>query len=207
MDEARLIERLRLIESLFSGAASDGERTAADRARSRILERLKHWEEEDPPVEYRFSMRDMWSRKVFAALLRRYGIQPYRYSGQRHTTVMARVSSKFVDELLMPEFQEISDTLRSYLTEITDRVVHQVIHQDSSEAETIEGTRQLPPSTEGPGPAGEATAPLAPPVSTSPSPAPDEGEQERGPDHLPRAAAPTGRGRNKRKKRKKRRRR
>ena len=144
MDEARLIDKLRLIEALFSGATTEGEKVAAERARDRILERLKLWEKEDPPVEYRFSMADMWSRKVFVALLRRYGIRPYRYSGQRYTTVMAKVSKRFVDETLWPEFQEFSETLRSYLSDVTDRVVQQVIHQDSSEAEVIEKPKQLP---------------------------------------------------------------
>ncbi len=145
MDEARLIDRLRLIEALFAGATTAGERDAAGRARERILEKLEAWEREAPPIEYRFSMGDMWSRKVFVALLRRYGIRPYRYSGQRYTTVMAKVSKRFVDETLWPEFQQISKTLSSYLSDVTDRVVHQVIHQDSSEAEVIEQPKQLPP--------------------------------------------------------------
>jgi hypothetical protein len=143
MDEARLIERLRSIEALFSGATTDGEKVAAERARERILERLKDLEKNDPPVEYRFSMSDMWSRKVFVALLRRYGIRPYRYRGQRYTTVMAGVSKRFVDETLWPEFLEISESLESYLSEVTNRVVQQVIHQDSSDAEVIEKPKQL----------------------------------------------------------------
>ena len=143
MDEARLIEKLRKIEALFSGAATDGEKVAAGRAKLRILERLATWEREDPPVEYRFSMGDMWSRRVFVALLRRYGISPYRYRRQRYTTVMARVSSRFVDETLWPEFQELSETLQTYLSEVTERVVSQVIHHDSSEAEVIEKPIQL----------------------------------------------------------------
>ena len=144
MDETKLIDKLRLIEALFAGAATEGEKDAAACARDRILERLKSCEEEAPPVEYHFSMADMWSRKVFIALLRRYGIQPYRYSGQRHTTVMARVSRRFVDEILWPEFQEISETLRTYFSDFTDRVVRQVIHQDSSEAKVVEKPIQLP---------------------------------------------------------------
>lgn len=147
MDETELIEKLRLIEALFAGAATDGEKNAAKKAKQRILERLKLLEQEDPPIEYRFFMSDMWSRKVFTALLRRYGIAPYRYTGQRYTTVMARVSKKFVDETLWPEYQEISKTLEAYLTEVTDRVVSQVIHQDSSEAEVVEKPKQLPLAT------------------------------------------------------------
>ena len=144
MDEATLINKLRLIEALFSGAATDGEKIAAERARQRIMDRLKLREQEDPPIEYSFSMSDMWSRKVFTALLRRYGITPYRYHRQRYTTVMARISEKFVDETLWPEFLEISDTLETYLSEVTDRVVSQVIHKDSSEAEVVEKPLQLP---------------------------------------------------------------
>ena len=111
MNEQKLIEKLRLIEVLFSGAATKGEKVAAERASERIRERLRLLEKEEPPIEYRFSMADMWSRKVFVALLRRYGIKPYRYRRQRYTTVMAQVSKRFVDETLWPEFQELSETL------------------------------------------------------------------------------------------------
>ncbi len=142
MNESQLVDKLRRVESLFAGATTEGERIAAGLARERILERLRGWEREEPPVEYRFSMTDMWARKVFVALLRRYGIRPYRYSRQRHTTVMAQVSSRFVDETLWPEFKEISRELKNYLSEVTDRVVAQVIHQDSSEAEVVPKTRQ-----------------------------------------------------------------
>lgn len=142
MDEDKLIHKLQLIEALFASAATKGEKVAAEHAKERILERLKQWEKTDPPVEYRFSMADMWSRKVFVALLRRYGIHPYRYSGQRYTTVMAKVSKGFVDETLWPEFEEINRTLQTYLAEVTDRVVHQVIHQDQSEAEVVKEPEQ-----------------------------------------------------------------
>lgn len=89
-------------------------------------------------------MADMWSRRVFLALLRRYDIRPYRYKGQRHTTVMARVSKRFVDETLWPEFEALGSTLRSYLDEVTNRVVAEVIHADLSEAAVTDEPKQLP---------------------------------------------------------------
>jgi hypothetical protein len=147
MDEARLIEKLRLIEALHSGAATAGEREAAGRARERILERLRTAERADPPVEYKFTLGDQWSKKVFMALLRRYEIAPYRYRGQRHTTVMARVSQRFVRETLWPQFDEVAQTLRSYLAEVTDRVVSQVIHEDTSEAPEREAAQQSLPGS------------------------------------------------------------
>jgi hypothetical protein len=144
MDELKLIERLRLIESLFAGASTEGERVAAERAKERILERLASMLREEPPVEYKFTMADHYSRRVLLALCRRYGLEPYRYSGQRHTTVMVRVSRRFVDETLWPEFQELSETLRTYLSEVTDRVVAEVLHEDRSEAAVVEEGGQLP---------------------------------------------------------------
>jgi hypothetical protein len=143
-EEAKLMERLRLVEALHAGATTGGEQIAAERARQRIIERLRRWEELAPPKEYQFSMPDMWQRKVFVALLRRYEIRPYRYKRQRHTTVMARVSKRFVDQTLWPEYLQFSAALATYLAEVTDRVVADVLDSDSSEAELVERQGQLP---------------------------------------------------------------
>ena len=143
MDEAKLIEKLRLIETLFSGGKTEGEKDAADRARQRILKRLKAIEQSDPPIEFRFTMHDMWQKKVFIALLRRYGIKPYRYRGQRHTTVMAQVPKRFANDTLWPEFVEVSRILRNYLSDITDRIVAQVLCEDNSEPDVREDAAQL----------------------------------------------------------------
>src|SRR5215208_8298464 len=110
-EEERLVEKLRRIETLFARPGTEGEQLAAQRARERILARLREAEKEDPAVENRFSLSDRWSRRLFVALLRRYGITPYRYRGQRRTTVMARVSQKFVGETLWPEFEALQGTL------------------------------------------------------------------------------------------------
>ncbi len=134
-DQAKIIETLQCIEALFAGATTDGEREAAANARERMRARLESFQEIDPPVEYKFTLPDMWSRKLFVALLRRYGLQPFRYYRQRHTTVMTRVSKTFVDETLWPEFQKLDDTLREYLNDVTDRIITQGIYSDSSEPE------------------------------------------------------------------------
>jgi len=137
IDERQLIEKLLSIERLHAGAATAGERAAAANARERIRRRLEEFVRTEPPVEYKFSMADMWSRRLFVALLRRYGIRPYRYWRQRHTTVMAKVPRNFVEETLWPEFRELNATLRQYLDEVTERVISEGVHTDSSEAEVV----------------------------------------------------------------------
>jgi hypothetical protein len=139
-EHQRLIEKLRRIETLFADrAATPGERAAAGEARERIRQRLADSVQADPPVEYTFTLRNPWSKKLFVALLRRYQLRPYRYARQRHTTVMARVPARFVNETLWPEFTELDRTLQQYLTEVTDRVIAESIHGDASDVEVRSG--------------------------------------------------------------------
>ena len=134
-EERQLIGKLKRIENLFVRATTTGERTAAGNALERILQRLEETRRADRSIEYTFSMPDMWSRKLFTALLRRYGIQPYRYYRQRHTTVMARVPQRFVDETLWPEYEKLNEMLCGYLEKITDRVISEAVFADKSEVE------------------------------------------------------------------------
>ncbi|MBD2551261.1 hypothetical protein H6G65_17040 [Microcystis elabens FACHB-917] len=141
-----MVEKLRRIEALHARPGSEGERHAAERARERIQARLKELEAEEPPIEFRFSLADQWSRHLFVALLRRYGIRPYRYRGQRRTTVMARLSRAFVNETLWPEFQELQSSLAAYFDALTDRVIEQALEVRAGEAEEqLQTAQALPP--------------------------------------------------------------
>ena len=76
MDERQLIEKLRLVEALFEGAGTAGEQAAAGSALDRLRRRLEELQEHDPAIEYRFTLADMWSRRLFVALLRPMGFGP-----------------------------------------------------------------------------------------------------------------------------------
>ena len=84
--ELQLREKLRKIEALFAGAGTSGERLAAEAALERVRARLSELGRQDAPIEMQFSMSDQWSRHLFVALCRRYGLKPYRYHRQRRTT-------------------------------------------------------------------------------------------------------------------------
>ena len=109
----------------------------------RLMKKLDQIKKEEPPKEYRFCFNDIWSRKLFVSLLRRYGIKPYRYPRQKYTTVMAKVSETFVNEILWKEYQELNEVLQSYLEEVTDRLIRESINADSSEAELVNETKAL----------------------------------------------------------------
>lgn len=136
-DEASLIEKLRRIEALHAGATTPGERDAAEAAKQRIRARLAESVTADPPVEYKFSIVDPWARQVFNALARRYGLRPYRRYGQHRQSVMLKVSKKFVDQTLWPEFTALNDELHKYLHQVTDRVIREALHESTSEADEV----------------------------------------------------------------------
>ena len=139
MQESDLLEKLRKIERLYAGAATPGEKEAAAEAIARIRHRLNDMSLTEQAIEYRFTLMDGWSKKLFLALLRRYELRPYRYARQRRNTVMVRVPRSFVNETLWPEFLELSEVLKSYLEEVTQRVIAQAIHEDSGDEEVVPG--------------------------------------------------------------------
>ena len=133
MDERELIEKLKRIQSLYMGATTAGEEVAALKAYERVQARLQQ-ERYNKPVEYKFTMSDRFQRRMFTALARKHGLEPYRRKRQRHTTVMLRVSKEFVDGVLWPEFEALSDSLHTYLDQVTDRVISEAVHADQSDA-------------------------------------------------------------------------
>ena len=141
--ETQLREKLRKIEALFAGAGTVGERLAAGAALERVKARLAELGQRDAAIELQYSMPDQWSRQLFMALCRRYGLKPYRYRRQRYNTVMLRVPKGFSDSVLLPEFTQLNQALRTYLSEVTLRVIHEEIHSDASEAQEVPDA-QLP---------------------------------------------------------------
>ena len=81
-----------MIQALFAGAATAGEKAAAGAPAERIRARLREAEKREEAVEIRFSLPDPWSRHMFIALCRRYGLRPYRYPRMRRPSVMVRAS-------------------------------------------------------------------------------------------------------------------
>jgi hypothetical protein len=127
-EEERLIDKLRKIETLFARTTNAGERHAAEMARDRILQRAPGIRADRTSGEFKFSLPDGWSVSLFIALLHCYGLKPYRRPAQRRTTVMVKVTPSFVDEVLWPQFQQLSRTLADHLNAVTNRIIQEAVH-------------------------------------------------------------------------------
>ena len=142
-EETRLRQRLQKIEALFSGTSYSGEKSAAAESIKRIKEQIQKLDKIEPHVETRCSMPDQWSRQLFVALCRRYGLKPFRYARQRYTTVMVKAPRSFIDNVLWPEYEALSDALTAYLQEITAKIIKEEIHKDIEDVQEVDEMQML----------------------------------------------------------------
>ena len=143
--ESELRDKLRKIEALFAGAGTAGEKAAAGAAAERIKSRLKNAEKSEKSIETKFSIPDPWSRQLFSALCRRYGLKPFRYRRQHRQTIMVKAPTSFVEGVLWPEFKELDAALVAYLSDITDRLIREEVHKEASEADVVPDPARIGP--------------------------------------------------------------
>jgi len=53
-------------------------------------------------------------------------------------TIVIEAPKSFVEQVLWPEFQELSEALVAYLCEITERLIREEVHRETGEAEEID---------------------------------------------------------------------
>src|SRR3546814_17604730 len=106
ISEDQLREKLRKIEALYAGAKTDGEKSAAGAAAERIRVKFENASKQERAAEFKFSITETWSRPLFIALCRRYGIKPFRYTRMQRQTVIIRAPASFAQLTLMPKFAE-----------------------------------------------------------------------------------------------------
>jgi len=133
-----LFEKLRRMEALHARTTFDGERQAAEQALESLRQRLRELSKNET-IEMTFTMGDGYSHRLFLAMVRRYGIKPYRYRGQRRTTVVIRAPKSFIDDTIWPAFQELNAELHSQLRDITAKLIAESVWEDSSDAGEIPG--------------------------------------------------------------------
>ena len=131
--EQELRQKLRKIAALFEGATTPGERDAAAAAIDRIRAVLSAAERTEKTIEVNFRLPDRWSRRLFTALCRRYGLKPYRYPRQRYSTVVLRAPASFINGTLWPEFLQIKSALDEFLNEATERIIQEEVFRDQAE--------------------------------------------------------------------------
>jgi hypothetical protein len=142
-DDQQIREKLAKIKALFAGATTQGERQAAQAALNRVQQRidgiLQPQAVVDPPVEFRFSLTNPWSLRLFLALARSKGLKPYRHPRMRRTSLCLMIGKQAVNADLWPEYLEMNKVLTEYLGELADHIIADCINSDRSDADVVAG--------------------------------------------------------------------
>lgn len=141
MDDAKQIrEKFEKIKALFEGAATDGEQLAAQAAMDRLRQRLDDQFDKlhpDPVQEFQFSIHNPWSMRLFIALCRSKGLEPYRYRRMRRTSICVRIGKCQLDTNLWPEFEQMDKVLTNHLSELAESIISDCINPDRSDANVV----------------------------------------------------------------------
>ena len=125
-------EKLEKLEALFARGATEGERAAAGAALDRLTSRLDTGAQEEK-VEFQYSLPDVWAVKIFVALCRKHGVQPYRYPRQRRTTVMVNVQQSAFEQTVMAEFKTLHAELVAYFKDTVDHLIADAMKSDGED--------------------------------------------------------------------------
>ena len=130
--EDQLRERLRKVEALFFGAATEGEREAAGAAAERLKAKL---DEADATgrtqVRHAGSMVGQAVHRALPALW----LHSLPLCASARTTVMVKAPRQLFNDVVWRQFCELHDDLWAYLDETTERVIRETIHADAADAE------------------------------------------------------------------------
>lgn len=165
--QADLRERLKKIEALLEGAGTPAERDAAEAALARVRAKLEGAEPNDEPIEQQFQIADDWSRHLFVALCRRNGLQPFRRTNEDRAIVTVRARRSVLEGALWRQYCSLDAELRSYLNEVSLKIIREEVHADASDAHELQEALPPPPLEL----TLEAPPPEAPPQE-KPKPAP-----------------------------------
>jgi len=138
VNERELEIRIAKLEALFAGTSYEGEKQAAKKNLDRLLDRLHQEQARDKVVEMKFTGLTPQSKKLFIALLSRYGLRPYRYYRQKYTTVMVKGPKDFLNNVVWAEFIQLNDLLVEHLDEVTDRIISQNICSSVEEEKEVQ---------------------------------------------------------------------
>jgi hypothetical protein len=124
--------KLEKLEALFARGATEGERAAAGAALDRLNSRRNPGAQEEE-VEFQYSLPDAWAVRIFVALCRKHGVQPYRYPRQRRTTVMVNVQKSVFEETVMAEFNTLHAELVAYFKDTVDHLIADAMKSDGDD--------------------------------------------------------------------------
>jgi len=58
-------------------------------------------------------------------------------------TIIVRAPESFVEQVLLPEFDQLSAALTTYLSEITEKIIRDEVHGETGDADEVDEPRRI----------------------------------------------------------------
>lgn len=87
----------------------------------------------EQPVEWTYRVNNYFEKRLLQAVLKKYGLESYRYSGQRYTTLNVMITRRLSNEVVWLQYLEMCEVLRKYLDEVTNDVIKKAMGQEESD--------------------------------------------------------------------------
>jgi hypothetical protein len=127
MDETALVTKLRQVDAAL--------RSAGPEERAKLL---AEWRQRERDIEWRCSIPSTVSQRVFDAVCFRYGLHTY-VRRRDSSTICVRAPRGFLQEVLWPEFEALTDVVERDVGDAIERVIERwagislaSIHADDS---------------------------------------------------------------------------
>lgn len=101
MIDANISTKLQKIEALYEGAKTLGERESAFNAKKRLVKKIY---QNKTTSTYRFTIQDKQSAEKLIRILKQYDIKGSKRRRTDETTVLAKISSDLIDNVIWPEY-------------------------------------------------------------------------------------------------------
>ena len=130
-------DKLNKLYALFERAGSEGERQAAAQAILRLITNHTKTVER----ECTFTFPDSGSSRLYRTVCKKYGVEAYRYKGQRYTTVNIK-ATKEVEDIIDKEFDDLFDQWRKLTNEILSELIERYEIGEAALLENAANTAQ-----------------------------------------------------------------
>jgi hypothetical protein len=127
-----ILEKLAKIEALIEKTSSEGEKQAAFLAKNRILSSLDLLQSQKS-IEYKVTMDSPWKKRLFTSLCNKYGLKPYRYYRQKHTTSNVRTTKIEMETKIWPEYLKFSKILEGLIEDVMKDLMKKIWQGEESE--------------------------------------------------------------------------
>lgn len=71
-----------------------------------------------------------WNRQIFLALCEKYNLEPYRYKGEKKTTIKLETTMDFMENILWPDYKKFTKIYHKSMEDILKKCIEKILYKE-----------------------------------------------------------------------------